>query len=337
MSRLLVVRFLSMLPVLGLVLVIVFSMARLIPGDPAVTLLGPGATDVQIAALRTQLNLDSSLPAQFVSYLRQLAQGDLGVSLKSGRPVAQEILQRLPATLELSLLATFIALLVGIPLGVWAAVRQERAADHALRVLSLAGVSMPAFLIALILQLLFGIALGWLPVSGRLSPFDITDTVTGFAVLDGLLTGDYAAAWDALRHLLLPSLVLAAFLSAVLLRFVRNSMSEVLGQDYIRTARAKGMGEGRVLFVHGLRNALVPALTIVGLNFAQMLGGAILTETVFSWPGIGRYMFDAIRNRDYPVIQGTTLLFALIFMLTSLLVDVLHALADPRIRRGPGA
>ena len=335
MSRLLVVRLLSMLPVLGLVLVIVFAMARLIPGDPAVTLLGPGATDGQIAALRTQLNLDGSLPAQFLSYLRQLAHGDLGVSLKSGRPVAQELLQRLPATLELSLLATLIALASGIPLGVWAAVRQDGAADHVLRVLSLGGVSMPAFLIALLLQLLFGIVLGWLPVSGRLSPFDITDSVTGFAVLDGLLTGDFAASWDALRHLLLPSLVLAAFLSAVLLRFVRNSMSEVMGQDYIRTARAKGMSEGSVLFVHGLRNALVPALTIVGLNFAQMLGGAILTETVFSWPGIGRYMFDAIRNRDYPVIQGTTLLFALIFMLTSLLVDVLHALADPRIRRGP--
>lgn len=326
-----------MLPVLGLVLTIVFAMARLIPGDPAVTLLGPGATDVQIAALRAQLNLDGSLPAQFLSYLRQLVHGDLGVSLKSGRPVVDEIMHRLPATLELSLAATLIALAVGIPLGVWSAVHQNGAMDHALRVLSLGGVSMPAFLIALILQLVFGIMLGWLPVSGRLSPFDLTDTVTGFAVLDGLLTSDYAASWDALRHLLLPALVLAAFLSAVLLRFVRNSMSEVLGQDYIRTARAKGLGEGSVLFVHGLRNALVPALTIVGLNFAQMLGGAILTETVFSWPGIGRYMFDAIRYRDYPVIQGTTLLFALMFMITSLLVDVLHGLADPRIRRGPGA
>jgi ABC-type dipeptide/oligopeptide/nickel transport system permease component len=326
-----------MLPVLGLVLTIVFAMARLIPGDPAVTLLGPGATDVQIAALRAQLNLDGSLPAQFLSYLRQLVHGDLGVSLKSGRPVVDEIMHRLPATLELSLAATLIALAVGIPLGVWSAVHQNGAVDHALRVLSLGGVSMPAFLIALILQLVFGIMLGWLPVSGRLSPFDLTDTVTGFAVLDGLLTSDYAASWDALRHLLLPALVLAAFLSAVLLRFVRNSMSEVLGQDYIRTARAKGLGEGSVLFVHGLRNALVPALTIVGLNFAQMLGGAILTETVFSWPGIGRYMFDAIRYRDYPVIQGTTLLFALMFMITSLLVDVLHGLADPRIRRGPGA
>ncbi len=326
-----------MLPVLGLVLVIVFALARLIPGDPAVTLLGPGATDAQIDALRAQLKLGGSAPLQFLAYLGQLAHGDLGVSLKSGRPVRQEILQRLPATLELSLLATVIALAVGIPLGVWSAVRARGAVDHVLRLVSLGGVSMPAFLIALLLQLVLGIHLGWLPVSGRLSPYDITQTITGFAVLDGLLTHDPEAVWDALRHLLLPSLVLAAFLAAVLLRFVRSSMIEVMGQDYIRTARAKGMSERTVLFGHGLRNALVPAITVVGLQFAEMLGGAILTETVFAWPGIGRYMFDAIRNRDYPVIQGTTLLFALMFMLTALAVDLVHGLLEPRIRRGNDA
>ena len=243
---------------------------------------------------------------------------------------------RLPATAELSLAATAIALLVGIPLGVLASVRADGPLDHGLRLVSLVGVSMPAFVIALVLQLVFGIELGWLPISGRLSPYDITETVTGFAVLDGLLTDDLEASWDALRHLLLPSLVLASFLAAVLMRFVRSSMSEAMRQDYIRTARAKGVSERRVLFGHALRNGLLPAVTIVGLNVAEMLGGAILTETVFSWPGIGRYMFDAIRNRDYPVIQGTTLLFALVFIVTALIVDVVYGLLDPRIRRGRG-
>ena len=334
MLRVLVARLAGTLPVLLLVLVIVFSLARLIPGDPAVTLLGPGATDEQIAALRAQLRLDGPAPAQFVAYVAQLAHGDLGTSLKSGRPVLHEIGQRLPATIELSLLATAIALLVGIPLGVWSSVHANRGIDHVLRVVSLAGVSMPAFLIALLLQLVFGIHLGWLPISGRLSPYDVTESVTGFAVLDGLLTNDLEASADALRHLVLPSLVLAAFLAAVLMRFVRASMNEVMSQDYIRTARAKGVSETRVLFVHALRNGLLPAVTIVGLNFAEMLGGAILTETVFSWPGIGRYMFDAIRNRDYPVIQGTTLLFALMFIATALIVDLVYGMLDPRIRRG---
>ncbi len=334
MLRVLVARLAGTLPVLLLVLVIVFSLARLIPGDPAVTLLGPGATDEQIAALRAQLRLDGPAPAQFVAYVAQLAHGDLGTSLKSGRPVLHEIGQRLPATIELSLLATAIALLVGIPLGVWSSVHANRGIDHVLRVVSLAGVSMPAFLIALLLQLVFGIHLGWLPISGRLSPYDVTESVTGFAVLDGLLTNDLEASADALRHLVLPSLVLAAFLAAVLMRFVRASINEVMSQDYIRTARAKGVSETRVLFVHALRNGLLPAVTIVGLNFAEMLGGAILTETVFSWPGIGRYMFDAIRNRDYPVIQGTTLLFALMFIATALIVDLVYGMLDPRIRRG---
>ena len=334
MLRVLVARLAGTLPVLLLVLVIVFSLARLIPGDPAVTLLGPGATDEQIAALRAQLRLDGPAPAQFLVYVAQLAHGDLGTSLKSGRPVLHEIGQRLPATIELSLLATAIALLVGIPLGVWSAVHANRGIDHVLRVVSLAGVSMPAFLIALLLQLVFGIHLGWLPISGRLSPYDVTESVTGFAVLDGLLTNDLEASADALRHLVLPSLVLAAFLAAVLMRFVRASMNEVMSQDYIRTARAIGVSETRVLFVHALRNGLLPAVTIVGLNFAEMLGGAILTETVFSWPGIGRYMFDAIRNRDYPVIQGTTLLFALMFIATALIVDLVYGMLDPRIRRG---
>ena len=326
-------RLLSLIPVLVLVLVVVFSLSRVIPGDPAIALLGPGASNAQIAALHKQLKLDGPATTQFLSYAAGLFRGDMGTSLKSGRPVTREIMDRLPATLELSAVAMAMALLLGIPAGVWAALRHNGLADHVIRVVSLCGVSMPAFLLALILQLVFSIYLGWLPISGRLSPYIVSDPITGFAVLDGLLSGDLDNAWDAVLHLLLPSAVLAAFLAATVARFVRNSMIEVMGEDYIRTARAKGLGDRAIVFGHSLRNALLPAITVVGLSFAEMLGGAILTETVFSWPGIGRLMFDAIRNRDYPVIQGATLIFALLFVLTSLAVDVLYGLLDPRLRR----
>lgn len=333
MSRYLAGRLASLLPVLLLVLVLVFSLSRLIPGDPAIALLGPGATDAQVAALRSQLHLDRSPPAQFLSYLQGVLQGDLGTSMQTGQAVTRALAERLPATLELTFTATLMALLIGIPAGVVAALRHQRPADHVIRVVSLTGVSTPAFLLALLLQLVFSITLGWLPISGRLSPYIVADPITGFAVLDALLLGDPEQLRDAVLHLLLPSLVLAAYLASVVARFVRTSMIEVLDEDYIRTARAKGLSKTAVVLRHGLRNALLPAITVVGLSFAEMLGGAILTETVFSWPGIGRLMLDAIRNRDYPVIQGATLVFALLFVITSLAVDLLYGALDPRIRR----
>ncbi|MBT3359152.1 MAG: ABC transporter permease [Rhodospirillales bacterium] len=325
-------RLVMLIPVLILVLVIIFSLARIIPGDPAASLLGPGATNEQIEALRAQLHLDDHLFKQFTSYASGLFVGDMGSSMKTGRPVFDEILSRLPATLELSIIATLMALVIGIPSGVFSAIRANTAFDHANRAFSLVGVSAPAFLLALILQLIFGVYLGWLPVSGRLSPYIIADPITGFIILDGIISGNYELAWDGFLHVLLPASVLAAFLGATIGRFVRTSMLEVLGEDYIRTARAKGLAERIVIFVHALRNSLLPAVTIVGLKFAEMLGGAILTETVFAWPGIGRFMFEAIKNRDYPVIQGNTLVFALLFMLTSLIVDALYGYLDPRIR-----
>lgn len=333
MMRYLRNRLLGLVPVLALLLVLVFSLARFIPGDPAIALLGPGATAGQVTALRAQLNLDRPAPEQFALYAKGLLQGDLGTSLKTGRAVRSEIAERLPATLELTVLATVLALLVGVPAGVAAALGHDRLPDHAIRILSLTGVSAPAFLLALLLQMVFSIHLGWLPISGRLSPYIVDDPVTGFALLDAMLLGDPARLQDALRHLLLPAGVLAAFLASIVARFVRNSLIDVLGEDYIRTAHAKGLGYGRVLLRHGLRNALLPALTVVGLSFAELLGGAILTETVFAWPGIGRMMLDAIRHRDYPLIQGATLVFALLFVLTSLAVDLLYGVLDPRIRR----
>ena len=326
-------RMLALLPVLALVLVIVFSLVRLIPGDPAAVLLGPGATAGQIAALRAQLNLDRPLPLQFTDYAFGLLRGDLGVSLKSGAPVLAEILQRLPATIELSVLATIAAIAAGVPLGVLSATRPSSLFDHATRLVSLVGVSIPAFLLALVLQLVFATWLGWLPVSGRTSAFGAVEPITGFAILDALLSGNAGAAVDAIAHLVLPTAVLAAFLAATLGRYIRNSMLETLGEDYVRTARAKGMSRREVVYRHALRNALLPALTVVGLKFAEMLGGAILTETIFAWPGIGRYMFEAIRSRDFPVIQGTTLVFALIYVATAVLVDLLHGALDPRVRK----
>ena len=326
-------RLLATIPVLAIVLILIFSLVRIVPGDPAVTLLGPGATETQIAALRDQFDLDQPLAVQFFSYLAGVLQGDLGTSLKSGRPVGEELVQRLPATIELSVVALVWAVLVGIPLGVFSATRPDTALDQGLRVVSLIGVSIPAFLFALVLQLVFGLWLGWLPISGRLSPFIVAEPVTGFLILDGLLIGDLTLSLTALTYVALPASVLAAFLAAVLSRFVRSAMLEAMEEDYVRTARAKGLAERTVVYGHVLRNALLPAITVLGLAFAEMLGGAILTETIFAWPGIGRYMFEAIRNRDYPVIQGTTLLFAVIFIVTALVVDLIHGGLDPRVRK----
>lgn len=333
MFAFLVRRLLSLIPVLLIVMVIVFSLVRLIPGDPAITLLGPGATQSQIDALRAQLDLDQPPLIQLWNYFAGLLQGDLGMSLESGRPVLHEILLRLPATLEIAVGAVLVAILVGTPIGVLSATRPNSGFDHAVRIISLTGVSMPAFLMALLLQLIFATWLGWLPVSGRISSYMFVENVTGFALIDAWLSDEPGAVASVLSHMILPVTVLAAFLAATLSRFVRATMLETLGEDYVRTARAKGLSRRTVIYDHALRNSLLPAITVVGLKFAEMLGGAILTETIFSWPGIGRFMFEAIQDRNYPVIQGTTLVFALLFMMVSLLVDVLYAVLDPRVQR----
>jgi ABC-type dipeptide/oligopeptide/nickel transport system permease component len=320
------------IPVLFLVVIIIFSIVRMIPGDPAVALLGEGATQVQVQALRAQLKLDEPVVNQFFAYLGGLLQGDLGNSLRTGQPIRDELMQRLPATLELSLFALLISVLVGLPLGILSAVFPNSWSDQLTRIFALVGVSGPAFWFAIILQITFAIGLGILPVSGRLDPILRPETSSGFLILENLLTGNFEVARDAFLHVILPALVLAAFMGATIARFLRATMLEVLSADYIRTARGKGLTERTVLFLHALQNALLPVVTIVGLKFAELLGGAILTETVFAWPGMGRYMFDAIKNRDYPVIQGATLLFTVIYILSSLAVDLIYGLLDPRIR-----
>ena len=333
MTTFLLRRLVAIVPVLILVLVIVFSLVHLLPGDPAATLLGPGATTWQIATLHHAMGLDRPLALQFWSYVHGLATGDLGTSLRTGRPLIASLDEKLPATIELAAAALMLSLLLGIPTGILAARRPNGVFDSVCRVASLAGVSAPAFLTALALQAVFGAWLHWLPIAGRLSPSLLAFGGSGFVIPRALLYGRFAILWDALRHVLLPALVLASFLAATLNRFVRNAMIDVLGHDYIRTARAKGLGELAVVCTHALPNALVPALTILGVLFGDMLGGAILTETVFSWPGFGRYTFEAIRNRDYPAIQTATLMFSLMFALMTLLVDLVIVWLDPRARR----
>ncbi|GBQ92728.1 ABC transporter permease [Gluconobacter albidus] len=333
MSAYILRRIMAMVPVLGLVLLIVFGLTRMIPGDPAITLLGPGATNAQISALRHELRLDRPTTLQFFDYVGGLARGDLGTSIRTGRPVVDALAARLPATIELAMVAFVLAVTIGVPAGVMAARRPGGVMDGALQFFSLCGVSIPAFLLAFGLQYVFSAWLGWLPVAGRSSAFMIDDGRSGFLLIDSLLGCNFVAFTDLLGHIILPATVLASFLTAMLGRFLRNVMIETLSEDYIRTARAKGMNERQILLNHALPNAVGPAIMILGVQFGDMLGGAILTETVFSWPGIGRYVFEAIRDRDYPVIQSTTLVFAIIFMTVSLGADVLSAWIDPRLRR----
>lgn len=325
-------RLLAALPVLALVVTLIFALVRLIPGDPAITLLGPGATDQQIEALRQQLRLNDPLPVQYLGYVGGLLQGDLGQSLRTNQPIAAEMAARLPATLELAFWALIFSLLFGLPVGILSATRPGGWWDNLTRLVSLIGVSAPTFWLALLAQVIFSLGLNLFPVSGRLDFFLEAPRITGLLVLDGLLAGRLDVTLDALLHLVLPASVIAAFLGATIARLVRTSMLEEIRQDYVNTARSKGLAPRVVILKHVVRNALLPAITIIGLKFAELLGGAILTETVFSWPGIGRYMFEAISVRDYPVIQAGTLMFALIFIASSALADVLYSLINPRIR-----
>jgi ABC-type dipeptide/oligopeptide/nickel transport system permease component len=322
-------------PVLLLVSLISFAIVRLIPGDPAVLMLGPGATQQQIDALRKQQGLDRPLPVQFVEYMGGLLTGNLGTSIRTGRPIWQELGQRLPATAELALMALVFAVPIGLLLALVSAVRRNTPIDHLTRLLALLAVSVPVFWLALVAQIVFGLWLDILPVSGRAdaSSQAAGGAPSGFLLAAALLSFVGPLLLDALRHLVLPALVLGAFLAATIARMGRASLLEVLGEDFVRTARAKGLRERQVLATHALRNALLPVVTITGLKFAELLSGAVLTETIFAWPGLGRYMFEAIQGRDYPVVQSTTLLFAVVFIIVLLLVDMLSGVLDPRLQR----
>ena len=325
-------RLLAILPVLLGISIIVFLIMHLIPGDPVLVMLGEKASPERAEELRRALGLYDPLHVQYGRFLLRALQGDLGRSIRTQEMVTREIAVRFPATLELTICALLLAVLAGVLLGVIAAVRQYSVWDNLSMVVAVAGVSMPVFWLGLMLIFLFGVALEWLPISGRLSVDVHLTRITGLHLLDALLTRNGAAFWDALRHLVLPSVALGAIQMALIARMTRSSMLEVIRQDYIRTARSKGLAERVVIYKHALKNALIPVVTVVGLTVGRLLGGAVLTETIFSWPGLGKFAVDAIYARDYPQVQGVVLLIATGFVLVNLMVDVIYVFLDPRIR-----
>ncbi len=310
----------------------IFLLMRLIPGDPALVMLGERATAERSAELRHSLGLDRPLAVQYLIYLKNILTGNLGRSIHTNTRVVEELSERFPATIELSLTAFCVASVIGVLAGIVSATHHYSVLDSGFMLLSLAGVSMPIFWLGLMIIWTFALLLGWFPPSGRLDARLSLDTISGFYLLDSLLTRHWQAFWNALWHLVLPSLTLATVPLAIIARMTRSSLLEVLRQEYILTARGKGVHEWRVVTRHALRNALIPILTIGGLQFGLLLGGAILTETIFSWPGLGRLLYNAVLARDYPVVQGGTLLIAATFSVINLAVDLLYALANPHIR-----
>ncbi len=355
MYRYILQRVFVSIPVLLGILFATFALARLLPGDPCRAVLGERATDAICDAFMERHGLDKSIPEQFAVYLQEIARGDLGNSIRLNRPVTQLLIERLPMTVELSLAAMLFATLIGVPLGILSAVRHNSAADVATMIGANIGVSMPVFWLGLMLAYLFSITLKgtalWLPPSGRLTAGLTVDPLyAGWAaqpeglvkagleffsnlyILNALVTGNLELLTDVLRHLILPALALGTIPMALIARITRSSMLEVLGQDYVRTARAKGAREWTVVMHHALRNALLPLVTVIGLSFGSLLSGAVLTESIFALPGMGRILYEAITARDYVIVQGFTLVVAFAFVVINLLTDLTYGFLDPRIR-----
>jgi dipeptide transport system permease protein len=333
MLRFLLTRILLVVPTFLGVTLAAFAFIRLIPGDPIELLVGErGISPERHAELLRQMGFDRPLWAQYLEFLGNVLSGDLGRSIVTKQPVLQEFLTLFPATIELSLCAMIIAVGIGLPAGILAAVRRGSVFDHSVMALSLTGFSMPIYWSGLMLIILFSGILQWTPVSGRISAIFWIEPVTGFMLIDSLLSDEKGAFVSALRHLILPSVVLATIPLAVIARQTRSAMLEVLGEDYVRTARAKGLSPRRVIGLHALRNALIPVVTVIGLQVGVLLAGAILTETIFSWPGIGKWLVDSIFRRDYPSVQSGLLLIASMVMIVNLIVDLLYGLINPRIR-----
>jgi dipeptide transport system permease protein len=333
MLRFLLTRVSLVIPTFIGVTLLTFTLIRLAPGDPVLLMAGERGMDpVRYAAARAELHLDEPILVQYGYYMASVLRGDLGRSVVTREPVLSEFFALFPATIELSFFAALFALLIGVPAGIVAAVKRGSIFDHSLMVVSLTGYSMPIFWWGILAVMLFSVTLGWTPVSGRISVMFYFDTPTGFMLIDAWLSGDRKAFWSAVNYLVLPAIVLGTVPLAIFARMTRSSMLEVLGDDYIRTARAKGLRPAWIVSVHALRNALIPVVTVIGLQVGGLLTGAILTETVFSWPGVGKWLIESIRRRDYPVLQGGVLLVASIVMLVNLLVDVMYGLINPRIR-----
>ncbi|MFH1905775.1 MAG: ABC transporter permease [Chloroflexota bacterium] len=347
MGRYIIRRLISVLPTLIGVTFVIFMFQRLIPGDPAVAMLGEHATQENVERIREQFGLNrplfldrealvqGDLPgffnSQYIRYLGRLVRFDLGNSIHRRIPVAETLMLRFPATVELAFLSMLIAIIIGLPVGIASAARRNSVIDGVTMIGSLVGVSMPIFWLGLMEIMLFAVFLKWLPAGGRLSSGVEVETITHLILVDSLLTGNIKAFIDALQHIIMPAMALATIPMAIIARMTRSSMLDVLQEDYIRTARAKGLVERVVLFRHALKNAFLPVITIIGLQAGTLLAGAVLTETIFSWPGIGKWVYDSILGRDYPIVQGGTLLIAIIFLFINLLVDISYAWLDPRI------
>ena len=315
------------------VTLIAFTFIRLLPGDPVLLMAGErGMTEERHARVMAEFGFDKPIIVQYGHYLNDLMHGDFGTSIVTKQPVFEEFMTLFPATVELSIFAMFLAVMIGLPVGMLAAVKRGSPFDHTVMAAALTGYSMPIFWLGLLLIVFFSGILGWTPVSGRISLMYFFEPVTGFMLIDSLISGQEGAFGSALKHLILPSIVLGTIPLAVIARQTRSAMLEVLGEDYIRTARAKGLPPSRVIGLHALRNALIPVITVIGLQVGVLFAGAILTETIFSWPGIGKWMVDSIFRRDYTSVQGGLLLIAVIIMVVNLLVDLLYGLINPRIR-----
>jgi len=315
--------------------IITFGISHLVPTDPAIVALGDHATDEQIDAFREKYGLNKPVAEQYWIYVTNLIQGDLGISLRTRRPVSADLRDFFPATFELSLTALVLSILIGVPAGVVSATARNRLPDHIVRIVSLIGGSVPIFWLGLILIGFFYGRLGWLPGGARIDKFiQPPPLVTGLFTVDSLLAGDYEAFWSSVHHLLLPALALGYFSTAIIARMMRSSMLEVLHQQYVLSAQARGFRQGRVVWRHAARNALIPAVTTIGVTFGSLLSGAVLTETIFSWPGLGRYATNSAINLDFPAVMGVTLLAALVYTVANLVVDVGYHWLDPRIRNG---
>ena len=310
---------------------IVFFITHVIPADPVGAILGGNAPVEVVDKMRHQLGLDQPLYLQFVHYFSGLFRGDLGNSLVTNKNVVSDLIQFFPATIELALAAILFTIIFGIFFGTISALKRNKPVDHVMRVFSIMGVSMPVFWLGLILLLFFYFKLGWLPGSGRNNLFIIPDRITGLVLFDSIITGNWDAFWDGLAHIIMPAFVLGYASTGAVARIMRASMLDVLRQDYIRTAWSKGIGRRMVIFRHAMKNALIPVVTVIGISFGDLLSGAVLTETIFSWPGLGRYIVNALLVLDYPAVTGGTLFVALIYSVANLVVDVSYAALDPRM------
>jgi peptide/nickel transport system permease protein len=331
-ARFIVRRLLLLVPILLGLSILVFLWIRALPAGPAESLLGERATPETIAQIEEQYGLDEPIHIQYWEYLKTVATGDLGTTIRSRRPVTSELRERFPATIELTIAALLFAVTFGIPLGFVAAKRYGTWVDHSSLVLSLLGISIPVFFLAILLKYVFAVELGWLPTVGRIDVLIDIEHPTNFYTIDALIAGDLVAFWDVIKHLILPAIALGSIPLAIIARITRAAVLDVQNEDYVRTARAKGLSPRVVDTRHIFRNAMLPIMTIIGLQAGLLLSGAVLTETVFAFPGMGSWLVEAIRQRDYPVLQGGILFVSLVFVLVNLAVDVSYALINPRIR-----